>query len=801
MPFNSGDGKLPFARSTTARLPFGNDDNLPIPFNLSRSIIHLLPGGAFSGVGRTTQNVVQPGFEVALTQEALANGTFDITITVTGTNGATVAGFSYSTDFFVSSSNVTGTVGVKTVNLPGVYNFLVGATNANGDAILVDGNASIATTVTVTAVSNQYRIKTNETTPNYITSTGGVSSTVADGAVFEKLDPLFILSGAFFPNKSYRIKDTTNYLVSNTPAIESFTDTSAWKERATWQEQAYSGDIMLYDVTGAPSYLYVNSGALDTAESQTGQVPNPPPGEYLWDFEPFQETNRMVVQNIAQAANQTVSFDIVLTTALVQTDVLFKLKTGTYGVPKRFTQQDSTLPTASVVNGEYNYTFSFTDISGAYEVRAELSNGAVVVNSFNLPVYETQPSVPTISPPTNVSIDIPSSGTGVQIAITGPPNGVIDIWQGQTGDTIPDLYNPVGVQTGPSFVDSEEVIDSPEEVLITITEDKLYDNPYFIIVPRNARRAVATPLLEVAVPSSGYEYDFRVLTKSSNSSTIIAEITNVIDTSGTSRTLTASEISTPVNYSDNPGNGGVSDLLDTDKDHPSYLTWNNASHDTTTNHTLLRLSVAYQIRQLTITYARPVYMPKFSIREDGTELLQTANINSSQTPWIYDQIYVLAQVNASKPFRYLAFWGEGSVVTPQGPSFQEIELTLASSLNGLNEIKYGINDGGITFHDTTTWTYAASNMKDFSTIMNGQKSLTPNRHQYKDLPGSVVVWYMDLGSNVYASVSGGAYWTYDNDDWFPSGKLYGTNTDPSTFSDASLISNYDFICDLTRNGA
>ena len=161
----------------------------------------------------------------------------------------------------------------------------------------------------------------------------------------------------------------------------------------------------------------------------------------------------------------------------------------------------------------------------------------------------------------------------------------------------------------------------------------------------------------------------------------------------------------------------------------------------------------------------------------------------------------VAKVNVSKPFRYLAFWGEGSVDTPQGPSFQEIELTLASSLNGLNEIKYGINDGGITFHDTTTWTYAASNMKDFSTIMNGQKSLTPNRHQYKDLPGSVVVWYMDLGSNVSASVSGGAYWTYANDDWFPSGKLYGTNTDPSTFSDASLISNYDFICDLTRNGA
>jgi hypothetical protein len=553
MPFNSGDGKLPFARSTTARLPFGNDDNLPIPFNLSRSIIHLLPGGAFSGSGgRTTQNVVQPGFEVALTQEALANGTFDITITVTGTNGATVDGFSYTTDFFVSSSSVTGTVGVKTINLPGVYNFFVGATDSNGNTLLVNGGASIATAVTVTAVSNQYRIKTNETTPNYITSSGGVSTTVADGAVFEKLDPLFISSGAFFPNKSYRIKDTTNYLVSNTPAIEAFTDTTAWKERATWQEQAYSGDIMLYDVTGAPSYLYVNSGALDTAESQTGQVPNPPPGEYRWDFEPFQEANRLVVQNIAQAANQTVSFDIVLTTALVQTDVLFKLKTGTYGVPKRFTQQASTLPTASVLNGEYMYTFSFTDISGAYEVRCELSNGAVVVNSFNLPVYETQPTVPTISPPTSVSADTPASGTGVVIAIGNPSNGIIDIWQGQQGDTLPDLYNPVGVQTAPSFVESETVIDSPEEVLITITEDKLYANPYFIIIPRNARRAVATPL-EVAVPSSGpttYRYiGFYGSTSASSgaqSGPVISELA-FITSSGTFKSGTAYEIA-PLSY-------------------------------------------------------------------------------------------------------------------------------------------------------------------------------------------------------------------------------------------------------------
>ena len=93
MLFNSGDGKLPFAQTTTTRLPFGNDDSLPIPYNLSRSLVHTQPGGAFSSGERRTLSVPEsPGFEVALTQEALANGNFDITITWTGTNGATLAG-------------------------------------------------------------------------------------------------------------------------------------------------------------------------------------------------------------------------------------------------------------------------------------------------------------------------------------------------------------------------------------------------------------------------------------------------------------------------------------------------------------------------------------------------------------------------------------------------------------------------------------------------------------------------------------------------------------------------------------
>ena len=60
---------------------------------------------------------------------------------------------------------------------------------------------------------------------------------------------------------------------------------------------------------------------------------------------------------------------------------------------------------------------------------------------------------------------------------------------------------------------------------------------------------------------------------------------------------------------------------------------------------------------------------------------------------------------------------------------------------------------------------------------------------------------MDMGSSVAADVNGGTYWTYNLADYaFTIGKLYGTNTDPGTFADASLIANYELVCDLTKIG-
>jgi hypothetical protein len=145
-------------------------------------------------------------------------------------------------------------------------------------------------------------------------------------------------------------------------------------------------------------------------------------------------------------------------------------------------------------------------------------------------------------------------------------------------------------------------------------------------------------------------------------------------------------------------------------------------------------------------------------------------------------------------YRYLAFYGE---TDNEGAVFQELELTLGTPINGLSEIKYGVNETGITFHESKAWSYISDRNK-YSTIMNGVKANTDPRLQYSENINAIF-WYMDMGAGVAADVNGGTFWTYFNDGYdFTLGKLYGTNTDPATFTDASLIANYEYVCDLNR---
>jgi len=145
-------------------------------------------------------------------------------------------------------------------------------------------------------------------------------------------------------------------------------------------------------------------------------------------------------------------------------------------------------------------------------------------------------------------------------------------------------------------------------------------------------------------------------------------------------------------------------------------------------------------------------------------------------------------------YRYLAFYGE---IDSSSGVFQEIELTLGTPLNGSSEIKYGVNDTGITFYESKAWDYVYDRY-DYMTVMNGDITFNNPRLQYAE-DVNAIFWYMDLGTGVAADVNGGTFWTFiDDSAEFTLGKLYGTNTDPATFGDASLIENYEYVCDLNK---
>jgi hypothetical protein len=150
-----------------------------------------------------------------------------------------------------------------------------------------------------------------------------------------------------------------------------------------------------------------------------------------------------------------------------------------------------------------------------------------------------------------------------------------------------------------------------------------------------------------------------------------------------------------------------------------------------------------------------------------------------------------APTSPTSGFRYLAFYGSetggGSNVW-----FHELELTLATPLNGSSEIKYGVNDSGITF--TSLFTTNGGTI----TIFNGSIAITHPALQAKGI-GDAVYWYMDLGSSVAADVNGGTYWTYpDPNHQIGKGAMYGTNIDPTTFDPATDVSNWEYICDLNK---
>ena len=120
---------------------------------------------------------------------------------------------------------------------------------------------------------------------------------------------------------------------------------------------------------------------------------------------------------------------------------------------------------------------------------------------------------------------------------------------------------------------------------------------------------------------------------------------------------------------------------------------------------------------------------------------------------------------------------------------------------------------GITINNTNKDTYITSfNLikgawsaaeYNSSTIMDGNNNyvnpfLTFNYTLPSGSDTSAVYFYMEMVNST--NISGGSYYSGSGTYKFNSGKIYGTNTDPTTFGDPTDVSNWAEVCDLVKAG-
>lgn len=169
-------------------------------------------------------------------------------------------------------------------------------------------------------------------------------------------------------------------------------------------------------------------------------------------------------------------------------------------------------------------------------------------------------------------------------------------------------------------------------------------------------------------------------------------------------------------------------------------------------------------------------------------------------------------------YRYLAFWGGNfGADTSVGQSLHELELTLQKNWNGYGQIKYNQNDA-VTVGHTKSWIHRTqdsggrtTNYKELSALFDGTTGWSSQTTflQYNDATlrsTGGLLFYLDVGEGNKVNVTNGKYWTSDenlsghtdgsNPMGINQGKLYGTNTLPSTDEQRINLANYEFICDL-----
>ena len=138
-------------------------------------------------------------------------------------------------------------------------------------------------------------------------------------------------------------------------------------------------------------------------------------------------------------------------------------------------------------------------------------------------------------------------------------------------------------------------------------------------------------------------------------------------------------------------------------------------------------------------------------------------------------------ISTNTSYRYLGFYGHN--VGELGAIFNEIELTLGTPLNGFNSIKYGVNNAGITFHESKLWQYKVKT--DLTTIMNGNKD--GNQLQYKTIgqsaainPNIIAFHHGNFDTNDYGDANAGAAAL--------KGRFYANTTTPFNFAGGTLNS-------------
>ena len=163
--------------------------------------------------------------------------------------------------------------------------------------------------------------------------------------------------------------------------------------------------------------------------------------------------------------------------------------------------------------------------------------------------------------------------------------------------------------------------------------------------------------------------------------------------------------------------------------------------------------------------------------------------------WYDDDLYLKFQFTdpyyevplAETGYRYLAFYG---VCGTSNGWFFELEL---STTDGLIDYNNPVPLNKITL----VAPILGPDYNNPSCIFDGQYTQSSVDTLIFDGNVSGVLFYMDNSNNI--EVQSGSYYTYaDNQALYAiqSGKIYGTNTDPTTFV-ATDEANWNYVCDLT----